>query len=80
MNDELAAVSDAVAAIPLLKPGGRLCVISFHSLEDRIVKQELAKDGQRLYLPAGISRLYLWKNAPGSAGNPENRFCRGQRN
>ena len=44
VNDELAAVSDAVAAaVPLLKQGGRLCVISFHSLEDRIVKQELAK-------------------------------------
>jgi 16S rRNA (cytosine1402-N4)-methyltransferase len=39
VNDELGALEDGInKAVSYLKPGGRICVISFHSLEDRIVK------------------------------------------
>jgi 16S rRNA (cytosine1402-N4)-methyltransferase len=43
INDEMAQLADGLAAAErILEPGGRLVVVSFHSLEDRIVKNFLA--------------------------------------
>lgn len=48
VNQELDGLGQAIEdAVSVLKPGGRLCVITFHSLEDRIVKQTF----QKLYNP-----------------------------
>ncbi|EGG89756.1 ribosomal RNA small subunit methyltransferase H 2 [Lachnospiraceae oral taxon 107 str. F0167] len=44
LNKELEVLTDSInVMIDLLKPGGRLSVITFHSLEDRIVKQAFKK-------------------------------------
>lgn len=50
VNDELGQLEGTLKLIPnLLKPGGRVAVISFHSLEDRIVKQFFADQASAGY-------------------------------
>ncbi len=78
MNHELEDLRALLAesgAPRVLKPGGRLVIISFHSLEDRIVKDAF-RDGAR----NGLYRLLTKKPAmPGEAeieGNPRSRSAK----
>ena len=55
INQELIELQEALTqALEVLKIGGRLCVISFHSLEDRIVKQFIKQHEKKQDLPRGL--------------------------
>ena len=50
VNDELGLLTEALPLwLRLLNPGGRIAIISFHSLEDRLVKQELSEAAGERY-------------------------------
>jgi 16S rRNA (cytosine1402-N4)-methyltransferase len=84
INAELEELQQALeASLTVLQPGGRLVVISFHSLEDRIVKQFIAKhsreefDRRAPFAPPKAMRLKaLDRIKPGAAevaANPRSR-------
>jgi 16S rRNA (cytosine1402-N4)-methyltransferase len=84
INAELEELQQALeASLSVLQPGGRLVVISFHSLEDRIVKQFIAQHSKEIYdrrapfaVPQPMRLKVLDRIKPGAAevaANPRAR-------
>jgi 16S rRNA (cytosine1402-N4)-methyltransferase len=73
VNDELGALRDGLdAALARTVPGGRIAVISFHSLEDRIVKQTFREDPR----VRGLTRKPLVAGDEEVAANPRARSAK----
>ena len=55
VNDELGQLEDGLeSALELCQPGGRVAVIAFHSLEDRMVKQRFVKSAKGCICPPDL--------------------------
>ena len=84
INAELEELQQALSAsLHVLRPGGRLAVISFHSLEDRIVKQFITQHSREVYdrrAPFAVPKVMDFKaidrikpSAAEVEGNPRSR-------
>lgn len=78
VNDELGALEEGLdAAVHLLAPGGRLAVITFHSLEDRIVKWRFRAWAEATALRGALVRIVTRKPiVPGEAETRANTRAR----
>ncbi len=65
INQELEELSDVLPqCLNVLKPGGRLVVISFHSLEDRVVKQFMRREAEGESMPRKLPVRAIELKAP----------------
>ncbi len=60
VNNEIEPLYNTILnSIEVLENGGRLCTITFHSLEDRAVKNAMVKATRKMYLPKRFTILYM---------------------
>lgn len=77
VNDELGELQRVLQRLePLARPGARVAIISFHSLEDRIVKRRVADLKRRGLLEPGLGRRPVLPTADERASNPRSRSAK----
>lgn len=75
VNDELGQLEKTLPLLPkLLKPGGRMAIISFHSLEDRLVKRFMVTEAQNGY--EATLKILTKKPISGATDDALNRRAR----